>query len=94
MQALTPFTITDPEKYRSVLTEVRKNGYAIDYQESSIDGSCIAVPVRDKENTIIAALSFSGLIGVQDPNRLLKYIPALQDASNAITKSLYNAWGK
>ena len=94
MQALTPFTITDPEKYRSVLTEVRKNGYAIDYQEPSIDGSCIAVPVRDKENTIIAALSFSGLIGVQDPNRLLKYIPALQDASNTITKSLYNAWGK
>lgn len=94
MQALTPFTITDPEKYRSALTEVRKNGYAIDFQESSIDGSCIAVPVRDKENTIIAALSFSGLIGVQDPNRLLKYIPALQDASNAITKSLYNAWGK
>ena len=92
MEALTPFTITDPEVYRGVLAEVRKNGYAIDFQESSINGSCIAVPVRDKEQSIIAALSFSGLIGVQDPSRLLKYIPALQDASKAITRSLYNAW--
>jgi DNA-binding IclR family transcriptional regulator len=92
MEALTPFTITDPEEYRKVLTGVRKNGYAIDFQESSINGSCIAVPVRDKEQSIIAALSFSGLIGIQDPTRLLKYIPALKDASKAITKSLYSAW--
>ena len=92
MEALTPFTITDPDEYRKVLTEVRENGYAIDFQESSINGSCIAVPVRDKEQSIIAALSFSGLIGVQEPSRLLKYIPALQDASKAITNSLYNAW--
>lgn len=92
MEALTPFTITDPEKYCEVLEEAKKNGYAIDFQESSINGSCIAVPVRDKEGTIIAALSFSGLVGIQDPFQLLKYVPALQDASKKITESLYKAW--
>ncbi len=93
MEALTPFTITDPAAYIAELKKTAANGYAIDFQESSINGSCIAVPVRDKEGTIIASLSFSGLIGVSDPAKLLKYLPALREASEKITASLYNCWG-
>ena len=93
MEALTPFTITDPAAYIAELKKAAANGYAIDFQESSINGSCIAVPVRDKEGTIIASLSFSGLIGVSDPAKLLKYLPALREASEKITASLYNCWG-
>ena len=93
MEALTPYTITDPEEYRKVLRETAENGYAIDFQESSINGSCIAVPVRDKEGTIIASLSFSGLIGISDPGKLLKYVPILKEASARITASLYDCWG-
>jgi len=92
MEALTPYTITDPVEYRKVLHETAKNGYAIDFQESSINGSCIAVPVRDKEGTIIASLSFSGLIGIADPAKLLKYVPILKEASAKITSSLYDCW--
>lgn len=93
MEALTPFTIIDPELYVAELKKAAENGYAIDFQESSINGSCIAVPVRDKEGTIIASLSFSGLIGVSDPSKLLKYLPALKEASERITRSLYDCWG-
>ena len=75
-----------------MLRETAKNGYAIDFQESSINGSCIAVPVRDNEGTIIASLSFSGLIGISDPEKLLKYVPALKEASRKITDSLYDCW--
>lgn len=92
MEALTPFTITDPDEYLAELKRTAENGYAIDFQESSINGSCIAVPVRDKEGTIIASLSFSGLIGVSNPAKLLKYLPALKEASARITKSLYDCW--
>lgn len=92
LDALTPFTITDPDRFRAVLGEVRKNGYAIDFQESSINGSCIAVPVWDNEGTIIASLSFSGLIGISDPDKLLKYVPALREASQKITDKLYSFW--
>ena len=94
LEALTPFTVTDPEKYREMLRETAKNGYAIDFQESSINGSCIAVPIRDKEGTIIASLSFSGLIGITDPSRLLKYVPALKLASQEITDNLFQYWGR
>ena len=93
LEALTPYTITDQDEYREVLRKVRENGYAVDFQESSINGSCIAVPVRDTEGTIIASLSFSGLIGISDPSRLIKYVPVLQQASSEITDSLYKAWG-
>lgn len=93
MEALTPYTITDPDKYRQALTETAQQGYAIDFQESSINGSCIAVPVRDNEGTIIASLSFSGLIGISDPEKLLKYVPTLKEASARITTSLYDCWG-
>ena len=93
MEALTPFTITDPAAYIAELKKTAANGYAIDFQESSINGSCIAVPVRDKEGTIIASLSFSGLIGVSDPAKLLKYLPALREASEKITASLFACWG-
>ena len=93
LEALTPYTITNPEVYKETLRAVVRDGYAIDFQESSINGSCIAVPVRDNEGTIIASLSFSGLIGISDPQKLIKYAPYLQEASKKITESLYNCWG-
>lgn len=92
--ALTPYTITDPAQFKKVLEETDRNGYAIDFQESSINGSCIGVPVRDNEKTIVASLSFSGLIGVSSPDKLLAYLPALREASGKITDSLYACWGK
>lgn len=92
LEALTPYTITDADEYRHVLAETAKNGYAVDFQESSINGSCIAVPVRNREGTIIASLSFSGLIGISDPNKLLKYVPVLKETSEKITASLFRCW--
>ena len=93
LEALTPYTITDPEEYKCALADVRERGFAIDFQESSINGSCIAVPVLDNEGTIIASLSFSGLIGISDPDKLIKYVPILKETSRKITDSLYNCWG-
>ncbi|MCQ5030951.1 IclR family transcriptional regulator [Flavonifractor sp. DFI.6.63] len=88
-QTFTPNTIADPEHFWNELRLVARQGYAFDDRESSANGSCIAVPVRDNQGTIIAALSFSGFIGVEDPKTLLKYLPALREASEQISKALY-----
>lgn len=93
-EALTPYTITDPKVYRRELKEAAKNGYAIDFQESSINGSCIAVPVRNREGVIIASLSFSGLIGISEPGKLLKYLPYLRECSEKITESLFSVYAQ
>lgn len=92
MVALTPHTITNPEKFWQELRTVAKQGYALDHMESSESGSCIAVAVRDHEGTIIAALSFSGFIGVQDTDTLLEYVPALREASREISSNLFTCW--
>lgn len=92
MLQLTKHTITDAEQFRDELRTVVKQGYAVDYKESAENGSCIAVPVRDNEGTIIASLSFSGFIGNTDETTLLQYIPALKDASTEISQSLYQCW--
>lgn len=92
MEALTPYTITDPDEYWKELRKVAQQGYAFDHMESSVNGSCISVGVRDHEGTIIAALSFSGFIGIQDTDELLEYVPLLQAASKEITDNLYNCW--
>lgn len=94
MEALTPYTITDPDEYWKELRKVAQQGYAFDHMESSVNGSCISVGVRDREGTIIAALSFSGFIGIQDTDELLEYVPLLQAASKEITDNLYNCWEK
>lgn len=90
-KAITPYTIVEPPKYKEELRKVKAQGFAIDFQESSENGSCIAVPIRDNENVIIASLSFSGLIGVKDPSALLQYVPILQATSKGITKNLYDS---
>lgn len=94
MVPLTPHTITDPEQFWQELRKVAKTGYAFDYKESADNGSCIAVPVRDQEGDIIAALSFSGFIGVENTDKLLPYLPALKEAAGDISRNLYRSWGR
>lgn len=92
MVPITSHTITDPEIFWKELREAAANGYAFDDRESAENGSCIAVPVRDSEGTIIASLSFSGFIGIPDKKDLLSYLPDLQEASKRISQSLYRCW--
>lgn len=92
MKPLTSHTITDPDQFWQALLETAKQGYAFDNRESAENGCCIAVPVRDHEGTIIAGLSFSGFIGIEDPQELLKYLPALREASEKISHNLYSCW--
>jgi DNA-binding IclR family transcriptional regulator len=56
---LTPFTITNRTLLRSELSKVREQGYALDNEESSLNLRCVAVPVKDAEGVVIAAISAS-----------------------------------
>ena len=95
MVPLTERTVTDPDQFWKNIRETARNGFSIEHGESSENGSCIAVPVRDASGTIVAALSFTGFIGMSDPEHdLLDYLIPLKDASEQISKALYTTWGK
>jgi DNA-binding IclR family transcriptional regulator len=55
--ALTENTITDPSALRAELEKIRRQKFAVDDREAQSDMVCIAVPVRDLEGRVIAAMS-------------------------------------
>jgi IclR family KDG regulon transcriptional repressor len=61
----TPHTIESFDELLQQVAAARSQGYAYDNEESSIGVYCVAAPIRDQTNEVIAAMS----IGVPD-NRL------------------------
>jgi IclR family KDG regulon transcriptional repressor len=55
----TPKTITDPSQLIRHLEQVSRQGYAMDLEELSVGIHCIAAPIRNHTNQIIAAMSVS-----------------------------------
>jgi beta-ketoadipate pathway transcriptional regulators, PcaR/PcaU/PobR family len=59
LDGLTSHTVTDPERLRSLLAEVRAQGYAIVDEEVEEGVRSVAVPLRDAAGTVIAAINVS-----------------------------------
>lgn len=60
MKPLTPNTNCSAEKLLSELSTVRQQGYAIDNGEVEAGLICIAAPIRDRSQRVIAAVSVAG----------------------------------
>jgi DNA-binding IclR family transcriptional regulator len=56
---LTPATICDPDQFAAELERVKKQGYAVDDEESMEGGRCIGVPILYGDR-VIAGVSISG----------------------------------
>lgn len=57
MTRYTPKTITDPEKLRTDLAKIRKQGFALEMGEHNATVHAIAAPVFDPNGRFLAALS-------------------------------------
>ena len=55
----TENTITDLGKLKEHLQLVRENNYALDMEENEIGICCVAAPIRDQRDEVIAAISIS-----------------------------------
>ena len=60
LTALTPNTITTPERLRREIAEVRRTGVAIDDGEFDPEARCVALPVHDFTGQVIGAVGISG----------------------------------
>ena len=56
----TKNTIVNEDKFEEEIKKVKKQGFAIDNEESEKDIQCIAAPIRDYSGNVIAAFSISG----------------------------------
>jgi IclR family pca regulon transcriptional regulator len=93
MVRFTRFTarsVTSPVRLMRVLTDVQTLGYAVVEGELEPGLSSIAVPVRDKESKVIAALNFGGPTArLQGSALTRKYLPILRDASGRLSEALH-----
>jgi DNA-binding IclR family transcriptional regulator len=86
---LTPSTIVDEMVLAEQLSQVRKEGYSCEDEESSLDGCCFGSPIFVNHPVAVAALSVSmpksRLVKGEERTRLIE---ALQAATQLISKNL------
>lgn len=56
----TTNTITTPDGFLAELEAIRQRGYGIDNGERNLSIRCVAVPIRNGDNKVVAALSVAG----------------------------------
>ena len=77
MAVHTDKTITDKKVIIQELTDIRKNGFALDLEENEYGITCIAVPIFNHLGKVIAAVSISGPTIRMDGNRLKQLQPIM-----------------
>lgn len=88
LETLTPFTqntITDPEKLKAELQQIKKCGYAVDCEETMVNVACIASPIFSFSGQVIAAISVSGNTELILKQRMEECIADVSQAAKTIS---------
>ncbi|MFL6129174.1 MAG: IclR family transcriptional regulator C-terminal domain-containing protein [Mycobacteriales bacterium] len=89
LRPLTDRTVTDADRLRSELADVRRQGYALIDQELELGVRSVAVPVHDAAGRVIAAVNATAHASRIRLDSLRKvFLPALQRAAAEIDADL------
>ncbi|MFJ2093691.1 IclR family transcriptional regulator C-terminal domain-containing protein [Streptomyces sp. NPDC087901] len=88
--ALTPYTVTRPDELRATLDRVRADGYALVDEELEVGLRSVAVPLRDRRGTVVAAVN----VAMHSSSRTLEecvteVLPRLHAAAGHIEADLH-----
>ncbi|NLU83784.1 IclR family transcriptional regulator [Rhodococcus sp. HNM0569] len=81
----TPRTVTEPGRLRRQLDEIRESGLSREYEESAVGVVCVAAPVLDRDDRIVAAVSVTGPTTGFQPER---HAGAVRAAARGISATL------
>ncbi|MEV0398623.1 IclR family transcriptional regulator [Actinoallomurus sp. NPDC050550] len=85
LRAYTRHTVTDADRLRACLADVRRSGYAVTREEMSLGTCSVAAPVRDADGDVFAALS---LVTRRSGVDLRRVVPAVLAAANALSRDV------
>ncbi|UCG64755.1 MAG: IclR family transcriptional regulator [Deltaproteobacteria bacterium] len=89
LKRYTPNTICDPIELKLNLKRIREQGYAIDDSEHEHDVRCVAAPIRDRNDAVIAAISISGpLFRMTREKMENEYVHAVKSTAKTISDRL------
>jgi len=86
----TEKTIINKADFDKELRKIKKQFYAIDDQEFEQGLICVAVPVFNKKNDLVASLSAAGPSVRFKKDSLLEYVSILTKGANAIQQNIGN----
>ncbi|UDM52675.1 IclR family transcriptional regulator C-terminal domain-containing protein [Cupriavidus sp. MP-37] len=91
-QKFTPMTLSDADSLRAALARTLEQGYAIQNGQLELGVLSIAVPVRDPQRRVIAAINCSTETERASPEELVATrLPALREAAAAIEDAIRRA---
>ncbi|MBA2534159.1 MAG: IclR family transcriptional regulator [Rubrobacter sp.] len=81
-------TITDMSQLRAEFQQIRRDGYASDFEEQEEGVRCLAAPVFGPDGNIFAAMSVSGPASRLDQGRMDAIVPSLKRIANNPSSAL------
>ncbi|NED94881.1 helix-turn-helix domain-containing protein [Phytoactinopolyspora alkaliphila] len=86
---LTPMTVTDPDRLRTVLGRARSEGFCLVDEELEEGLRSMAVPVAGRDGEVVAALNVSAHISRGSPAAIRRdLLPALRETAEAISTDI------
>lgn len=89
LTALTPHTITDPDRFRAALDRAREQGWSLVSEERERGLIAVSAPIRDHTGQVVAALSSSSSTGRTSPGHIERHVvPVLTRIARDISTEL------
>jgi IclR family pca regulon transcriptional regulator len=89
LEQLTPTTVTNEQRLRSALDQVREQGWCLLDQELEVGVRSVAVPLHDPAGRVFAAMNISTNATRVPTERLLgDYLPLLRKTADAIDEEV------
>jgi len=88
LKRYTKNSITDLQKLKDELLMIRKNGYCFDEMEHEEGIRCVAVPIFDRTDHVIAAISLSGPIFFVTQDRMPELTEEIIRTAKEISRQL------
>jgi IclR family acetate operon transcriptional repressor len=85
---LTPATVCDPDELRSLLTDVRRRGYATSFGERQPGAGSVAAPVFGMDGEVAGAISVCGPVSRFEPAAVERYVPLVLTAAERISQAI------
>jgi DNA-binding IclR family transcriptional regulator len=88
LPAYTPHTISTRTAFDAELSKIARQGYSLDCEEFLLGMAAIAVPVLNRDGTVIAAIACHGPSVRFGPKQAKEYLPQLRRAARKLSETL------
>jgi len=92
LRSFTPYTCTDPHMLRTLIEQVRREGYALVADEIAVGIISIAVPVRNAAGHVVAAVNISSQSGRWSGDEMVgRFLGSVLEAASELTPAMSTA---